>query len=446
MSGVEAGVGIGVETPDGSRAGGERSAPNRALPFPGLHALVEAPAEICVEVPGDRPGQALEALEALEASGDHTAAAVPARAWWVALAALPGMGPARLRILWHAFPGAEAWATVAAGRAHRLPELAVVIGRRAPEVSQEWARAAAELDVAALWDAHRHLAVAVAGDDDMPARLADDVEAPVVLFGLGDLTALAGPTVAIVGTRRCTRPGAEFAHELGLTCARAGARVVSGLAVGIDTAAHRGALAAGPGAAPPVAVVGSGVDVVYPARSRTLWGEVAEVGVVLSEYPLGTEPARWRFPARNRLVAALADVVVVVESPRSGGSMYTVDEALRRGRTVFAVPGSVRSAASAGTNWLLSQGAQVACTPQEVLTALGLAEAPDGGSVLDPRPRPTADGRRVLRAAGWEAATLDALARRTGLGLAPLAVALDQLEADRWIDRDGGRIERRARA
>jgi DNA processing protein len=171
---------------------------------------------------------------------------------------------------------------------------------------------------------------------------------------------------------------------------------------------------------------------------------VAEAGAVLSEYPLGTEPARWRFPARNRLVAAVADVVVVVESPRTGGSMYTVDEALRRERTVLAVPGSVRSAASAGSNWLLSQGATPACSVDDVLEALRLApRARDGGTLLDPRPRPDGDGRRVLRALGWDPADLDALARRTGMALGPLAVAVDRLEVDGWIDRIGGRVERR---
>ncbi|HEX7132982.1 MAG TPA: DNA-processing protein DprA, partial [Iamia sp.] len=211
-------------------------------------------------------------------------------------------------------------------------------------------------------------------------------------------------------------------------------------------AAHAGALAAGPGAAPPVAVVGSGLDVVYPARSRALWHQVVARGVVLSEYPLGTPPSKWRFPARNRLVAALADVVVVVESPRTGGSMYTVDEALRRQREVLAVPGSVRSSASAGTNWLLSQGAQVCCSADDVLVAAGLAAVPDDdGNVLDPRPPPTGDGRRVLRAIGWDPTTLDAVAERTGLGLGALAVALDGLEGDGWIDQGAGRVERRAR-
>lgn len=371
---------------------------------------------------------------------------LPAAAWWVALAGLPGMGPSRLRALWEAGTGEEAWHTVSTARAHQVPQVAAQLGRAAEETSRRWASAAAAVDVAQRWEDHAGVSVSVLGDGGHPPHLADDVEPPIVLFASRRPEPLGAPTVAIVGTRRCTRPGAEMAHEVGRACARAGVRVASGLAVGIDSAAHRGALDAGDSGAPPVAVVGSGLDVVYPARSRALWDEVVDRGLVLSEYPLGTEPARWRFPARNRLVAALADVVVVVESPRTGGSMYTVDEALRRGRPVLAVPGSVRSAASAGTNWLLSQGATVASEPQDVLTALGLVDAGvDAGDLFDPRPHPTGEGRRVLRALGWEPATLDVLARRTGLGLGPLAVALDRLESDRWIDRDGGRVERRAR-
>ncbi len=369
---------------------------------------------------------------------------LPERAWWVALAGLPGMGPARLGALRASAGGGEAWAAVREGRAHRLPAVAAVLGRRPEEVAARWAGAAASIHVEDRWRAHAHLGVSVLGEPDHPARLADDVEPPVVLFSDGDRQALAGPTVAIVGTRRCTRAGAEIALELGATCAEAGVRVVSGLAVGIDVAAHQGALAAGPGAAPPVGVVATGLDVVYPARSRPVWRQVAEVGVVLSEQPLGVEPARWRFPARNRLVAALADVVVVVESPRSGGSMYTVDEALRRGRTVLAVPGPLRSAASAGTNWLLSQGATVVADPGDVLAAVGVAPLSGRGVSCDPRSVPTGDGRRVLRALGWAPASFDGLASRTGLGLGPLAVALDRLEADGWIHRDAGRIERKA--
>lgn len=373
---------------------------------------------------------------------------LPAAAWWAALAGLPGMGPARLGALWDACSPPEAWRLVAGGRAHTLPTLATLLGRQAESAAAGLARAAAAVDVTDRWVAHQQagITVVVRGDPLMPERLAEDVEPPFVLFADGDLSVTAGPTIAIVGTRRCSRTGAELAHEIARQCARAGGRVVSGLAVGIDAAAHAGALAAGPGAAPPVAVVGSGLDVIYPARSRALWRQVALRGVVLSEYPLGTPPGRWRFPARNRLVAALADVVVVVESGRTGGSMYTVDEALERQREVLAVPGSIRSSASAGTNWLLSQGAHPCCGADDVLVAAGLAPAGEESTdVLDPRPPPTGDGRRVLRALGWDPATLDAIALRTGLGLGALAVALDVLEADGWVDRTGGRIERRAR-
>lgn len=370
---------------------------------------------------------------------------VPEAAWWVALSGLPAMGPARLQALRGLFTGEEAWAEVVAGRATSPAPVAEVCGRRAADIGVGWARAAGGTDVAEVWGAHADLQVVVTGDPGFPERLALDVDPPVVLFADGDLASLTGPTVAIVGTRRCTRAGADTAREMALACARAGACVVSGLAVGIDTAAHEGALAAGRGAGRPVAIVGSGLDVVYPARSRRLWEAVAREGAVISEYPLGTEPARWRFPARNRLVAALADVVVVVESPRTGGSMYTVDEALRRERTVLAVPGSVRSAASAGSNWLLSQGAAPACSVDDVLVALDLEpRSADGGSVLDPRPRPDGDGRKVLRALGWEPAGLDLLAQRTGLALGPLAVAVDRLEVDGWVDRIGARVERRS--
>lgn len=371
---------------------------------------------------------------------------LPDTAWWVALAGLPSMGPARLRALEAAGSGRAAWELVARGRAATFAPLAASVGARREAVSAEWVRHAAGVDVAAVWEAHRHLEVVGRTDPQMPERLAADIDPPSVLFADGSLAVVGRPTVAIVGTRRCSRAGAELAFAIGQACAAAGACVASGLAVGVDTAAHRGALAAGPAGAAPVAVVGSGLDVVYPERSAPLWRQVARAGAVLSEYPLGVAPARWRFPARNRIVAALADVVVVVESGRKGGSMYTVDEALRRDRTVMAVPGSVRAAASEGTNWLLSQGASVACGPDDVLAAVGLdpvapaRDAPAGAS----RPRPDATGRQVLRALGWDPATLDALAERTALGLGALAVALDALETDGWVERLGGVVQRRS--
>ena len=204
------------------------------------------------------------------------------------------------------------------------------------------------------------------------------------------------PRVAIVGTRRCTRYGFDLARELGADLAAAGVQVVSGLALGIDGAAHRGALDAA-GGAPPIGVVASGLDVVYPRAPPAAVGGGRHRGSLLSECPLGTAPEAWRFPARNRIIAALADAVVVVESAGAGGSMYTVEEALARDRPVLAVPGSVRSAASAGTNRLLAEGAGVARDADDVLAAIGQPQRPG-------RRRRAAAGARAGRAGGRGAA------------------------------------------
>jgi DNA processing protein len=247
-----------------------------------------------------------------------------------------------------------------------------------------------------------------------------------VLFALGELAVVHRPCVAVVGTRRCTAGGRAVAHDFGRDLAEAGVCVVSGLALGIDAASHRGALGAVDGARP-AAVVGTGLDVVYPRRNREVWEAVADRGAVLSEYPLGTGPERWRFPARNRLIAALADVVVVVESDVTGGSMHTVDAALERDRTTMAVPGPVRSRASSGTNALLAAGAPVARDAADVLVVLGLSS---GGRERAPAVVPTGDPGLVLEALGWEAATLEQVADRLATPLGPVAVVLVQLERE----------------
>ncbi|MDZ7733783.1 MAG: DNA-processing protein DprA [Acidimicrobiia bacterium] len=235
--------------------------------------------------------------------------------------------------------------------------MAAVLGGRAAAVGREWGDAHRGLDPGRLWERHVAAGVAVVGPDapGWPEVLRDDPEPPVLLFAQGDLATLAGPRVAVVGsTPGAVATGATWRSSSAARWRAAGVGVVSGLALGIDAAAHAGALEAG--ARPPVAVVATGLDVVYPRRNGPLWRRVASRGVLLSEYPLGVPPLPWRFPARNRLVAALADVVVVVESHARGGSLYTVDEAARRDRPVLAVPGSVHSPASRGALDLLADG------------------------------------------------------------------------------------------
>jgi DNA processing protein len=359
---------------------------------------------------------------------------LPREAWAAALAALPAMGPARLAALLAEASPEAAWGRIVAG------ELAPRAGVTS-HLALAWQRAAADADVAGVWGRYLEAGVGVAalGSATYPAALAEDVEPPGVLFFAGDPDLVAGPRVAIVGTRRCTRYGRDVAFDLGRELAAAGVAVVSGLALGIDGAAHAGALAAA--GAPAIAVVGSGLDVVYPPQHRELWRRVAECGLVLSEAPLGAAPEPWRFPARNRLIAALADVVVVVESHERGGSMHTVTEAVRRDRPVLAVPGPVRSGASKGTNRLLADGAAPACDAGDVLLALGLSPGvhrPAG----EGRAAPAAEDAAVLDEVGWQPTSLEQLVARTGAAIPVLASALARLETGGWLARHGAWYER----
>lgn len=371
---------------------------------------------------------------------------LPDEAWVVALTSLDGIGPVRLTTLLDAFGSpAEAWDAVAAGRAtSAAPAFGELLGASRAALVEAWRRGARDVDPAASWARHVEagIGVAVRSSPSYPEAFVDDPEPPAIVFFDGDPDAVVGPRVAIVGTRDCTRYGHDVAHRLGAELSEAGVSVVSGLAVGIDGAAHSGALSVE--GAPPIAVVGSGLDVVYPRRHRSLWQRVAERGVVISEHPLGSAPVAWHFPARNRLIAALADVVVVVESQERGGSMHTVDEAHRRDVDLMAVPGPVTSAVSSGTNHLLAEGAAVARDATDVLVHLGLGEG-SRRTTVERRPPPSSNDRLVLEAFDWQPAVIDHLALRTGQSLDDLAASLDRLELDGWIERRGGWFERRAK-
>jgi DNA processing protein len=335
----------------------------------------------------------------------------------VLLAGHPAVGPSRLRALLDG-PGPEAgWAEVG-GPAGGDPEAVVTAHERA------------------------RIAILARDDPRYPERLRGDVEPPALLFAQGDLDALGEVRVAIVGTRRCTGGGAGFARELGYDLTQAGVAIVSGLALGIDGAAHRGVLDAG---GRPVGVVGCGLDVVYPARHRELWARVRSSGLLLSEAPLGVRPSPWRFPARNRIIAALSHLVVVVESHATGGSMHTVREAADRSIQVMAVPGSVRSRAAAGTNQLLAEGCAPVRDATDVLVALGLSAAERAPAAPDPRDPPDPLGHAVLAAFDWEPATLEHLAVRTGMSVPELALALESLLTGGWVAAAGGWYERVAR-
>ena len=297
------------------------------------------------------------------------------------------------------------------------PKVAEQLLARIGSLSEE--RLNEELSLAACWACCRH-------GELYPEGLRDADDAPWALIGRGDPGLLEGlephGAVTIVGARRATSYGREIARELGRELARAGMVVVSGMAFGIDGCAHRGALDGGR----TIAVLGCGADIAYPSSHRGLWRQISEQGLVLSELPPGAPPWKWTFPARNRIMAALAGMTVVVEAATRSGSLITMDLAADLGRDLGAVPGPVTSRASAGPNALLASGAQVIRDAQDVLDAMlgpgRRLERPDPVAVLG------TELQRVLIAVEAGESTCDAVATRTGLFGPAAAAALARLE------------------
>jgi DNA processing protein len=256
---------------------------------------------------------------------------------------------------------------------------------------------------------------------ELPPRLRAIHDPPTRLYlrGAGPPELLTLPSVAIVGARACSPYGRQVARMLGRELAAAGVVVISGLARGVDGEAHRGALDAG---GHTVAVLGCGIDRDYPAVHASLAAAIAERTLLVSEYEPGVEPAPWRFPARNRIVAGLAAVTIVVEARERSGALITADFALEEGREVFAVPGEITSALSAGTNDLLRLGATPLTCPADVLELFDLAPAVGSGPSL------SASAARILQALKAASASADELARATGLDVAAVTSALVELE------------------
>lgn len=378
----------------------------------------------------------------------------------VRLTRLPFMTATRLRALLRHDPP-TAVVEVLGGRAPVTSAAMAALLDRAPTTARHttlgrlW-RDALRPDVGDLpgdvaGDVAGDITVHVLGRPGYPELLALDPAAPAVVFTRGHLGALNARRVAIVGTRNATEHGRRIARRLGAELSDAGVAVVSGLARGIDGSAHRGVLAASdePGAhdrGAPIGVVASGLDVVYPREHADLWHAVATRGLLCTEAPPGTAPEAFRFPMRNRIIAALSEVVVVVESRLEGGSLITVREAMRRGVTVMAVPGSTGTRAADGTNLLIRDGAHVVIDTADVLTVLGLG-TDRIAAPFDSRPRPTGVDSLVLDVLGAEPSTLDDIAeaarRRHDLSLTDTAVALGRLESTGWVMCTSGWFERR---
>jgi DNA processing protein len=354
------------------------------------------------------------------------------------LVCLPDMGPSRLRAVLDRWPDPRAaLAAVRDGKAGDAlaPDARLVPAGERDALISHWARAACALDLGPEL-ARRGTAVVRDGDAEYP--IGDEVpDRPAVLLVEGAAPdVLDRPRVAIVGTRSASVHGLADARELGAFLARRGVTVVSGLAIGIDGAAHLGSLDAEGGV---VGVVATGLDVVYPRRHVVLFERVRQAGVLLSEAGFGAGANRFRFPVRNRIIAALADVVVVVEATLRGGARITADYGLDYGRPVLVVPGSRRNPAAEGCNALLADGAQPLLDPDDVLVALGMTPgARRGWGAPPPRPTPGADGARVLEACAGEAASVDQLVSRTGLAPEAVTVALRDLERQGWVEHRRG--------
>jgi DNA processing protein len=258
-------------------------------------------------------------------------------------------------------------------------------------------------------------------DPEFPPLLGAIHDPPPGLFvrGAAGPEALRRPTVAVVGARACSPYGAQVARMLGRELAGAGLVVLSGLARGVDGEAHRGALEAG---GTTVAVLGCGIDRDYPAGHAELAGRVCERSILVSEYGPGVEPAPWRFPARNRIVAGLCAATVVVEARERSGALITADFALDEGREVFAVPGEITSSLAAGANALLRLGATPLTKPDDVLETFGLQAL--GRSA----PEPSAVAATLLTRLADAPATADELARSTALDSAQVSAGLTELE------------------
>jgi DNA processing protein len=283
------------------------------------------------------------------------------------------------------------------------------------------------------------------GRTEYPPLLRAIPDPPPTLWLRGDAPTelLARPAVAIVGARACSSYGRSVARSLGRELAAAGLVVVSGMARGIDGEAHRGALDVG---GITVAVLGCGIDRDYPAAHRDLAGRIVERGLIVSEYEPGIEPAPWRFPARNRIIAGLASTVVVVEAPEHSGALITARHGLDAGRDVWAVPGPPGVRECRGSNGLLADGAGVLWDITEFLEAVApqgrnRPEAPDSG-VAAGLPETEA---AVLSGVGLEPRGVDAVARRSGIVMSELLPALALLELKGFVHRDAvGAYVRRA--
>jgi DNA processing protein len=360
---------------------------------------------------------------------------------WLRLLETPGVGRETARRLLAAFGSAEAIFDASRASIGTVSNAAVAsaLGTPPPEYEQRLAAARAWLD------GGPGRSVLTLGDPLYPKLLLQAADPPLLLYVQGSAALLSAPSVAVVGSRNPTPQGADNARQFAAGLSGAGLVVVSGLALGIDGAAHDGALTGGAGT---IAVVGTGLDRVYPARHRSLAHRIAEAGALVSEYAPGTPPLPENFPQRNRIIAGLSLGTLVVEAALQSGSLITARLALESDREVFAIPGSIQSALSRGCHALIRQGAMLVESPVEIADALrGFVAAPAAAARPDVAPSEAMQAARphdpVLAALGHDPVTLDEMISRTGWPAHELAARLLDLELAGQVARLPGGLYQR---
>jgi DNA processing protein len=336
---------------------------------------------------------------------------------YVALALTSGIGTARLAALLGRFTSAGAVLTASQAELEETPHMSKAAATAVRETSLTGAQK--------LMERVEELGgrVLIPTDAEFPESLRLIPDPPTILFTRGDLKWFDPPGVAIVGSRAHSRYGAEVARHLAAGCARAGLVVVSGMARGIDALAHEGALDAGGGT---IGVLGNGLGIVYPSANRALYDRAGRAGLLMTEFPPGERPTAGSFPQRNRLISGLARVTIVIEAREKSGALLTVENALRQGREVMAVPGPITSPVSVGCNRLIQNGAKAVLGLRDVLEEYGIAlEGAAGARLVNDL---TDAERRALRALGDTPRHVDDLAESIGLDAGQTLATLTSLE------------------
>lgn len=356
----------------------------------------------------------------------------PGLASWLQLTLTPGLGASAVRDLLRAHGLPQHFLTAQRAQLARALAPAVLEAlqseavMRAVEHARAWARAP------------RHAVVTLA-DATYPKLLLEIGDPPPLLYADGRLELLEQPALAVVGSRNATAQGSRNAQTFGKAFSDAGLTIVSGLALGIDAAAHRGGLA---GRGSTIAVLGTGIDVRYPPANAALAAEIAQHGLLVSEFPLGTPAAAQNFPRRNRLISGLARGCLVIEAALGSGSLITARAAADQGREVFAVPGSIHSPLAKGCHALIKQGAKLVESAEDVMSELGVALAGTARVPVSAQ-APAADETALLAHMGFEPVNVDTLCGRSGLTAEQICAELLQLElAGRVAPLPGGLYQR----